>query len=74
MDWFKFQAPVGSTTVTLTPTADATMSIGYVSGGSCVTSLVNARSVKVTVSNAPLTICVSVASAKRQTQTYRLTR
>jgi hypothetical protein len=73
VDWFTYQAPVGTSTVTLTPTADATMTVGYISRSTCVTSLTNARTVRVSVANAPLTICIAVSSAGRKTQTYRLT-
>lgn len=73
IDWFTYRAPVGTTTLALTPTADATMSVGFVSRGVCSIALKNTRSVRVSVSNAPATVCVSVNSAGRQTQTYRLT-
>lgn len=73
VDWFTYRAPVGVSTITISPTADATMSLGYVSRGACITSLKGLRSVRVTVSNSPLQLCLSVSSAGHKTQTYKLT-
>jgi hypothetical protein len=73
VDWYTFRAAVGESTVTLASTDDAAMAVGYVSRGTCLTALTGTHSVRVNVSDHPLTLCVAVTSRSRKAQTYRLT-
>jgi hypothetical protein len=72
VDWFTYTAGYGTSTLTLTPTGDATMSAGYLAAGKCRIAVSNARSLRVTTSGA-MTICASISSPTHATQTYRLT-
>lgn len=71
-DFFSIPFAAGAHTVEIVTSSDAKLSLGAVSGTSCVLSLTNVQRANVTVTGATQTLCAKVSSAGKKLQTYQV--
>jgi len=71
-DFFSIPFTQGSHTVEIVTTSDAKLSLGAVSGSTCVLSLNNVTRANVTVTGSPQTLCAKVSSAGKKIQNYQV--
>jgi hypothetical protein len=70
VDWYSVPLDVGTHTVDIVSTGDATMNLGIVTGSTCTLSLTATKSAAIRVTGGRATVCVEVLSATRASQTY----
>jgi hypothetical protein len=64
---------VGAHSVSVTSSVDALFNVGVTANGTCVLSFLNVKSMNVSVSGAPATVCLQVVSPTKKPQSYLLT-
>jgi hypothetical protein len=74
LDYYTAAIPVGTTTLELVPTGDASFSVGFLSGATCAIQLQKQRAVTVTVAGAARTLCMVVSSPSKTVQSYRINK
>lgn len=72
LDYYSAAAPIGTTTLELVPSGDASFDVGFLSGARCSIQLRKQRAVTVTVAGASRTLCLAVSSPSKSVQSYRL--
>ena len=71
-DFFSIPFAAGAHTVEIVASSDAKLSLGAVSGTTCVLSLSNVTRASVTVKGAAQTLCAKVSSTGKKIQSYQM--
>ena len=72
VDWYSVSFAPGNHVVEVAAGSDVTLSIGVVSGTTCLTSVNGVVRASVTVSGATQTLCIKAASPSKALQSYQV--